>query len=493
MAGSVTAKPHYIFDRDVEWRHLVSFASDTGAARAGRLAVVSGRRRQGKTFLVEALARHSGGLYFGATQATEVESLRLFEQALAEHLDAPAPPRLADWDDAVRYLFSILGAMSGPVVIDEFPYLSKASPALPSILQREIDRSVREARPGALVLCGSALSVMGGLLAGSAPLRGRASLELIVRPFDYPVAARFWQVTEPRLAVLLHAVVGGTPAYRRFVSGDAPDSVEDFDDWVLRAVLDPSTPLFREARYLLEEETDIRDTALYHSVLAAVANGNNTRGGIANYIGRKAADIGHHLNVLEDASLLRREPDLFRAGRSTYRIAEPLIQFYQAIMRPSWGLLESGRGPMVWPDARSRFFAQVVGPHFEQLCREYAVIAPRGTFPSLPSEVGAGVVTDPEGRRQIQIDVAVLGPALPGEPRRVLSLGEVKWGKTMGVHHVERLRRARELLAAKGHDTADTVLACYGGAGFEPELLAVADGRQVLAIGPDDLYADVIE
>ena len=59
------------------------------------------------------------------------------------------------------------------------------------------------------------MSVMGGLLSGSAPLRGRAGFELIVHPFGYRDAARFWDITDPKLAVLVHSVVGGTPAYRR--------------------------------------------------------------------------------------------------------------------------------------------------------------------------------------------------------------------------------------------------------------------------------------
>jgi len=63
---------------------------------------------------------------------------------------------------------------------------------------------------------------------------------------------------DPGLAVMVHAVVGGTPAYRSFIHGDGPDSVTDFDDWVLRTVLDPATPLFREVRYLLAEESSLR-------------------------------------------------------------------------------------------------------------------------------------------------------------------------------------------------------------------------------------------
>ncbi len=153
-----------------------------------------------------------------------------------------------------------------------------------------------------LLLCGSAMSVMGGLLSGPAPLRGRAGLELIVHPFGYRDAARFWEIADPKLAVLVHSVVGGTPAYRReLLREDAPADLAGFDPWVIRTVLNAQTPLFREARYLLAEETEIRDPSLYHSVLAAVAEGNTTSGGIASSIGRKSNEIAHPLRVLEDS------------------------------------------------------------------------------------------------------------------------------------------------------------------------------------------------
>ena len=169
-----------------------------------------------------------------------------------------------------------------------------------------------------------------------------------------------------------------------------------------------------------------------------------------------------------------------------YRITEPLITFYQVVMRPRWGLLESGRGDSVWVDARPRFLAQVVGPHFETICREFAMHAPTTLFGDLPAEVGAATVADPARRTQIQIDVAVFAPAVPGEPRRVLSLGEAKWGEVIGERHVERLRRARDLLTNKGYDTRDVLLTCYGGAGFAPGLGGAA-GDRVQTIGLEDL------
>jgi uncharacterized protein len=478
-------KPDQIFDRDFEWRHLASFA-DRSVDRP-QFGVVSGRRRMGKTFLLDALVRITGGFYFNATEATEAEALLLFADALTEYVDAPVPLHFDSWDQAVTYLFAMDTRRPALVVIDEFPYLTKVSRALPSILQREIDRAASRQAPVKLLVCGSALSVMGGLLGGTAPLRGRANLELVVRPFEYRTAARFWGVTDPPLAARLHAVVGGTPAYRRFVNDDAPADLADFDDWVLRTVLDPGTPLFREARYLLDEETEARNPGLFHSVLSAVAHGRSSRGGIADYIGRKTTDIGHPLTVLENCGLLRRDPDLFHAGKSAYRIAEPLITFYQVVMRPQWGLLESGRATMVWDAAKARFAAQVAGPHFEDLCRQFAGSAPASLFGDLPAEVGAGTLVDHENRAKLELDVVVLAQAEPGQRRRVLSIGEAKWGKVMGAEDVRRLQRARSLLAERGFDTTQTTIACYSGAGFAANLADPAG--DVLAIGLPDLYS----
>lgn len=482
-------KPDYIFDRDFEWRHLAQFAGRAG--ERPQLGVVTGRRRQGKTYLLEALAASAGGLYFGATQATASESLALFGDAVGGHLDSPVPLRFADWDEAVTYLYTSPPLQSAVVVVDEFPYLTDVAAALPSILQREIDRGATRGRGPSLLLCGSALSVMGRLLAGGAPLRGRANLELVVRPFDYRLAARYWRIADPRLAALTHAVVGGTPAYRAYVNDDHPRAPADFDDWVLRTVLNPGTPLFLEARYQLAEEVSgMRETSLYHSVLAAVAAGHNTRGGIATHVGRKATDLTHYLNVWEDTGLLVREEDVFRSGRSRYRIAEPLIVFYEVVCRPQWGRLEAGRAEAVWVDAKPRFTAQVLGPHFESLCRRWALLAEPDVFGALPGEVGAGVVTDPAGRTQIEVDVVVFAPAQSDRPRRVLSLGEAKWGKVITMAQVDRLRRAAQLLAGRGLDTSTTRLTCYSGAGFDEQLRAAAAGdERIQLVGLPELYA----
>src|SRR4029077_13715246 len=133
--NAVPAKPPHVFDRDAEWTGLVGFAAD---ARPGAtLGMVSGRRRQGKSYLLQALATALGGIYFPALELTEAVSLRLFADELIRFSGTPVPP-FRDWLDAISYLFRLAGDRVVPVVIDEFPFLVRASPALPSIIQREL-------------------------------------------------------------------------------------------------------------------------------------------------------------------------------------------------------------------------------------------------------------------------------------------------------------------------------------------------------------------
>ncbi|MEV6350299.1 ATP-binding protein [Actinoplanes sp. NPDC051851] len=379
------------------------------------------------------------------------------------------------------------------MVIDEFPFLARVSPALPSIIQKALEPSAQRGNSQVrLLLCGSALSFMGGLLSGTAPLRGRAGLELVVPTLDYQHAARFWAIADPRTAVLTNAIVGGTPAYRNeFTQGDAPSGPDDFDSWVIRAVLNPARPLFREARYLLAEEPDLRDPALYHSVLAAIADGNSQRGGIAGYLGRQASDLNHPLRVLEDVGLITREDDAFRQNRSAYRIAEPLLTFYHAVMRPVWGDLErAGRAAQVWPRIRATFLSKVVGPHFETICRQWARwTAGPETFGDYPHRVAAGTVADREARTSHEVDVAAFGRADDGR-EVLLGIGEATWNDVMGAGHLRRLARIRELIQERrGTRAGECRLLMFSGAGFTEELRATAAADPgIQLIGVDQLY-----
>src|SRR5580692_9050398 len=103
MAAAVTPKPEHVFDRDAEWAGLTRFVAN--AHRGALLGVVSGRWRQGKSFLLEALTSSTGGLYFPALEETEVVSLRAFGAALVRQ-GIPVSQPLRDWGDGISLLLS---------------------------------------------------------------------------------------------------------------------------------------------------------------------------------------------------------------------------------------------------------------------------------------------------------------------------------------------------------------------------------------------------
>jgi uncharacterized protein len=135
------------------------------------------------------------------------------------------------------------------------------------------------------------------------------------------------------------------------------------------------------------------------------------------------------------------------------------------------------------PESRNADISRIPG--------SFATLAGAGLFGELPAEVGHGTINDSAERAQIQVDVAVFAAPAPDSPRRILSLGEAKWGEVMGLRHLTRLARARDLLAAKKYDTSTTVLACYSAVGFDQDLRdqAARASRNVLLIGPEELYA----
>lgn len=485
--SSVMRRPAFLFDREWEWRRLVEFTND--ARPTPTLGVVSGRRRQGKTVLLQSLTEQADGFFFEAVEGQEAEQLRLLGAALAEHLRLPAALDLADWSTALDVLLEFADERAVPVVLDEFSYLVTASPSLPSLLQAALSPARRRTKPTRLVVCGSAVSLMGSLLTAAAPLRGRAGIELIVHSFPYRTAAAFWGLDQhPRVAFLVFAVLGGTPAYaREFVRDDAPTDESDFERWLADRLLDPASPLFREGRTLLAEDPElaaVRDRGLYHSILAAVAGGNRTTSRIGSYVRRSSDQLAHPLGVLVEAGFLDRAEDPLRHGRPQYRVAEPIVRFHHAVMRPRWAALQ--RRVIDWPRVRATLRAQVLGPAFEEMCRTWTEqFAAAATLGGDVERVGHTVVTDRADRTAHEVDVLAVGTAMDGS-RGVLAVGEAKLGEIITRRHLSRLRRVRERLGDRA--VRGCRLLCFSGAGFASEVLAGDLDCDVVLIDLERLY-----
>lgn len=481
-------KPDRIFDREREWSTLESFV--VGPDARPRIAVVYGRRRQGKSLLLRALVTEHNGLYHQALEEEREPALAHLGGLIAAEAGIGGAVTYADW----RVAFSELVRRAGDtrvIVLDEFPYLTAKSPELPSVIQEAFDAATSEqASPFRLVLCGSAMSVMSSLLSGQKALRGRVSVESLLKPFDYRQAAAFWGIDDPATAFLVHAVVGGTPGYRALLPGPSPQSEAEFEPWLFAGVLDPSSAMFREADYLLTEDPAISDRALYQSVLAAIAEGRATRSAIGGALGRQDSALRHPLLVLERASFIRRDEDLWRAKRPLLRLDDPYLRFYFAVVRRDLARFEAERTAEAWADAGERFASQVLGPHFEQLARTWTERhASVQTLGGQPSVVGFTQVNDVNARSRVELDVVAVSGNLHADRPRVLAIGEAKGGVVpRALADLRKLERGRTILGEKA-EVRGAKLLLFSRSGFDREVQQEAAARADLElVDLDRLY-----
>ncbi|WP_020525741.1 AAA family ATPase [Catelliglobosispora koreensis] len=488
---SVLDKPVELVERDVEWENLVRFATklDAGAA----LGLVYGRRRQGKTFMLELLAEATGGLMFTASEQYGPGNLEALSQAYRDFVQTGEPVRFADWEEAIDALMRLGERGDKPVlvVLDEFPHLLLDQPALPSLIQIAMSprsRAMRQSRTR-LILCGSALTTMRKLLGGSAPLRGRATLELAVAPLGYREAAQFWGLAgNPDLAFRVNALAGGTPAYLAMSDGPVK-SERDFVPWVLRGLLNPASAMFREGNILLQEQPEVTDAALYFSVLQAIATGAARRSEIAVRLGRPDSALAHPLTVLEEIRLAEKVEDGLVERRPIYRLTEPVIRLHHLLMRRHEPQLVALGGRDVWLSHQDTVEAKIYGPHFEDIAREWTLKYAPPDLLGWPNQVRPAVIACMEHGHSHEIDVvATIDVAY--EPKRIVALGEAKGTSSpVGVAELIRLDHLRGLIP-QDKLASEVKLLLFGRAGFSVELRKQAAARsEVELVDISRLYA----
>ncbi len=493
-------KPHNVYNRDVEWADLAGFV--TGPGPRLRLGIVYGRRRFGKSHLLRGLVEAVGGIYHLALQEERRTALDRFAAILSHHHPGEPPFRFGDWTAALTFAVNMLGqAPRGPgvLVLDEYPYLRHTSPELDSTIQALIDETTAGSvggdwtSPVTVIVCGSAMSVMTSILSGASPMRGRATLDMPLASFDYRQARGFWGIDDPEVAFAVDAIVGGAAGYKDLtIAAGSPLRTDDLGDWLASTAINPSHALFREDEYLLREDPRITAEAPYYSLLQAISRGPISQGRIAAAVGRAPGDIVHHLKVMTTAGFVVRDDDLLTARRPVYRIADPIVRFHHLITRRHRAMLEQRRASEVWSASARTYRSQIVGPHFEFLCREWVnrYAAPE----TLGGPVGTAhrvQVNDPNRRQSFELDIAAAAPeGGPGRHLTLQAVGEAKASR-LDISDLTRLDRLTQLLAGRDRVSPSPTLKLllFSLDGFTPALIGGANRRSdVELIDPDRLY-----
>ena len=315
------------------------------ACRPG-MAVVSGRRRVGKTALLDHFAAARRSVFLPGTRAPVAEALRRLE----ERLRVVAPPlpgdlldlgHLETWDAALGYLLARAQEEPLLVVLDEFPYLCEADPSLPSTLQARWDH--RGDSQLSVVLAGSHVGLMEELVASDAPLFGRPDMHLRLQPFSWRHAPLLVGGSDPDVWLEAVVTVGGMPRYLTLWDPRL-DAIAN-----LTELLDgPGAPLGDEGTVVLQELTPGSAPA---RVLELVALGAATFTAIRDRAGLAPATTSEALQSLERLGLLRRltpaGEDPRRTRKVRYQVRDPFLRLWLGLVLPHRDAFELGRGSAV--------------------------------------------------------------------------------------------------------------------------------------------------
>lgn len=396
-------------------------------SRTGAMVPIYGRRRVGKTELIKRfVADKPGAVYVVGEHAPAGLQLRAFLTAAGQALATPLLEQVSpsSWRDA---LVMVEEAWKGPgklvIVLDEFQWLCESSPELPSVLQHLWDQRWRDSGRVMIILCGSFIGFMEReVLGAKAPLFGRRTAQILLRPFGYREAALFHPSYSLVDRAKAYFICGGIPRYLELF-----EPSRSIDMNIVACFLDEYSPLFREADFLLREE--LRDLQTYHAILVALAERPMALTEVGAVTGQ-GHNVQYHLQQLAGLGYVTRRFPLAgtRPNKQSVRwtLDDPLLRFWFRFVSPNQSLLQvPGPGPTFAGRIRPALDAYF-GRCFEALCRE-----------ALPwiyarERLTAAYDIGEYWSRDTQIDV--VGMRDDGW----IDLGECKWGAVRSRPAVER-------------------------------------------------------
>ncbi|AFL94337.1 putative ATPase (AAA+ superfamily) 2 [Thermococcus cleftensis] len=382
----------------------LEFLKDRYGSESAELIILYGRRRIGKTYLLQRFLSEVGGLYLLAEESETV--LEDFSEKLADYFNDPVLREnpLRNW----RAFFAYLSEKSSErlvVVIDEVQYVAKAHREFLSVLQKYWDTSLSKTKI-MLILCGSLVSFMEGILSAKSPVYGRRTGAWKVEEMDFFSARKFHQMSLEE-AIHVYAVFGGVPQYWADYNPGL-----GFWENIRRLVLSKGAKYYDEPKYLLREE--LRDVSRYFSILRAIALGYNRFGQIADKARIEKNSLGKYLSVLQEMGYVTEEFPVTGGRRGIYRISDNLFAFWFRFVYPLRGEIEMGLD--VVEDIKVEF-NHYLGFVFEKVAEQFLVGLNRaGRLPFRFTRIGRW------WRKSEEIDLL----ALNERENKVLSI-EVKW------------------------------------------------------------------
>ncbi|WP_455617892.1 ATP-binding protein [Eisenbergiella sp.] len=379
--------------------------------------VIYGRRRVGKTALINRFIKEKNAIYFMGVESNAKQNLENFSRNILEYgAGIQAETAFLSFQAALEYVFRLSEKERLILAIDEYPYVARASKSLASTLQLLIDK-YKDTSKLMLILCGSSMSYMEDqVLAYKAPLYGRRTAQMKIQPFDFADTCRYFRNFSEEDQALIYGIVGGTPQYLLQINDRL--SVEEN---IKNTFLNPISSMFEEPENLLKQE--VREPALYNAIITAIATGASRMAEISTKVGEDTSVCSTYLKNLILLGLIRKETPYGEKSsrKSIYSIDDNMFRFWYRFVPENYSMIARGASDLAYKRIQPNL-PDYMGKVFEEICKQYLwKLLLSGESSVEFKELGRWWGNDPSARSQTEIDIM-------GEQDKDTALfGECKW------------------------------------------------------------------
>lgn len=380
-------------------------------------AVIYGRRRVGKTALINKFIDDKNAIYFMGVESNAKQNLENLSKSIMEYVSGTEIDSIfSSFQSALEYVFKLSEKERIILAIDEYPYVARSSKSLASTLQLLIDK-YKDKSKLMLILCGSSMSYMEDhVLAYKAPLYGRRTAQMKLVPFDFDETCRYFKKFSDEDKALIYGIVGGTPQYLLQIDDNL--SVEEN---IKNTFLNPVSFLYEEPINLLKQE--VREPAIYTAVIAAIATGASRMSEISGKVGEDTNVCSMYLKNLINLGIVQKEtPYGEKASRkSVYSIEDNMFRFWYRFVFENNSIIARGAADLVYKRIEPQL-SDYMGKVFEEICRQYLwkqLLS--GNCPVEFASLGRWWGNNPKEKRQEEIDI------MGEQDKNIAVFAECKW------------------------------------------------------------------
>ncbi len=337
---------------------------------ASEFCILYGRRRIGKSTLLEEFTKDKSTFFYLAGKESKRLQLKRFVRELGDTVSDPLTGKVgvSNWDEALTLVDRNIAHLSeknvgskAVIVFDEFQWMCNGAPELLSYLQRFWDKKWKNTGNIFLILCGSSISFMlGEVLSQKSPLFGRRTFSFELKAFKINDVKKFLPFKSKFEITEIYMTVGGVPKYLEIFN-----TKSSFRRCISQVAFSPTGYFYDEVRFVLSEQ--LKETANYFLLITQMSSGAKEVTEMEKTTGIASGQIMYYLERLQLLGFVSRHIPLGmrpNTKKVRYRLDDYYLRFYFNFIHSNYQAISSNISFELITKNRWDIYAGMAFEHF---------------------------------------------------------------------------------------------------------------------------------